>query len=413
MKRYITGIVLLIVLSFILFANQKEEGDSKKAKTENTTSKKTIIKKEKVSDNVRVMDRDHKLKDIDCKHCHMCEYPTVHDPCLSPCPRDESISIYHPPEEGPEVVTMDAVDGEYGAVVFSHKLHAQMSVMSGGCETCHHYNTTGPVLKCNTCHEEARVREDYTVPDLESAYHRQCITCHRQWSGDLDCNFCHAAKGQDIEKIRKKKMEYYTGLDHPEVHEPSKVIYETDYEESPIVTFFHDDHVNLYHLECSSCHHDENCMKCHDIRLKDIRTEESENRRKHIHKTFEEHHQPCSSCHEIDNDCQLCHKQNESSRFNHLDRTGFDLEKFHSNLECSDCHKKGSFKGLSSNCLTCHNYEPGTFDHTITGFKLDDMHSFFDCTSCHLNGHFCSPPKCSDCHDDKKYPKDKPGTIIK
>ena len=56
--------------------------------------------------------------------------------------------------------------------------------MGGGCENCHHYNTSGPILKCSSCHESSRKREDVSIPDLKGAYHRQCMDCHREWSHD-------------------------------------------------------------------------------------------------------------------------------------------------------------------------------------------------------------------------------------
>ncbi len=417
MTKYIIGIIALICFTVLLAANQNnDESKDLAANAEQSekeiTYKKQDNEKEKQSDKGRTMSPAHSEDDIDCKYCHMCEYPTVNDPCLSPCPREVAISVYHSPEEGPEIVTMDEVDGDYGPVIFSHKIHAQMSVMSGGCESCHHYNTTGPVLKCNTCHDPSRIREDISVPDLEAAYHRQCIDCHRQWSGDIECNFCHMEEGQSVEEFREKKMQQYTGLDHPAVHEPVRVIYETDYEEAPIVTFFHDEHTHLFNISCQSCHHDENCASCHDVRLTELHTEATEQRRKEVHKTFEQHHQPCNDCHETD-DCSKCHMNEPMEPFDHKNSTGFALDGYHSGLQCVSCHQPDTFKGLSSNCSSCHNFESGDFDHKVTGFALDDMHSYFGCTDCHKGGNYAKTPDCSDCHDGYKFPNKKPGQFIK
>ena len=406
---YSAALLLCFFLLYSIYAEEKQDETIKKTET------KKIIEKDgnkKVLDTKKMdMTKDHSQMEIDCKNCHYCEYPTKADPCLSPCPRNERISIYHSPDEGPTVVYMDEVKGDYGPVMFSHKLHAQMSVMSGGCETCHHYNTTGPVLKCKSCHQEERLREDVSVPDLEAAYHRQCITCHRQWSGSLDCNFCHVDEGEDLEKIRQQKLQKYTGMDHPELHEPVKVVYETDHEEAPIVTFFHHEHTHLFNQDCADCHHDENCIECHGVNITELRTEATEQRRKHPHKSFEEHHQPCSDCHNIQN-CSKCHHEQEMQPFNHFATTGFSLQNYHSGIECGVCHKDDDFKGLSSDCSGCHDFGSGEFDHKATGFELDMLHSTFDCSSCHKNMNFNVPPVCSDCHTDMTYPEFKPGKSL-
>jgi hypothetical protein len=418
MIKYIIGAIALILFTVILVANQNEQQDDVLAMNAEQSEKQVIYKeKDEKSDNKagkseRTMSASHSQEDINCKYCHMCDYPTVNDPCLSPCPREVSISVYHTPEEGPEIVTMDEVKGELGPVIFSHKIHAQMSVMSGGCESCHHYNTTGPVLQCKNCHSPTRIREDITIPDLEAAYHRQCIDCHRQWSGDIECNFCHIEKGQSVEEFREMKMKQYTGIDHPAVHEPVRVIYETDHEEAPIVTFFHDEHAHLFNLSCQSCHHDENCSSCHHVSLTELHTEATEQRRREVHKTFEQHHQPCNDCHETD-DCSKCHMNEPMEPFDHKASTGFALEGNHAGLKCVSCHQPDTFKGLNSNCSSCHNFESGDFDHKSTGFALDDMHSFFGCSDCHKGGNYAKTPVCTDCHDGYKFPDKKPGRFIK
>jgi hypothetical protein len=410
MKKYIfnfTVVALAAVLFFVLNA-EKNNTKEKDEKVVIEQEDKKIIGTQKVA-----IDEDHKYKAIDCKSCHSCEYPTRNNPCLNECPRDDYISVYHSPDEGPTIVEMDEIDGDYGAVVFTHKIHAQMSVMSGGCETCHHYNTTGPVLKCVSCHEDEHMREDISIPELEAAYHRQCITCHRQWSGSTDCDFCHVEKGEDLEAIRKMKMQKYTGLDHPELHEPMKVVYETEHESAPLVTFFHNEHVQLFNIDCASCHHDENCLSCHYTEHNELRSKSTEDRHKHIHKTFEEHHDPCSSCHNIDN-CDKCHKTKEMEPFNHTNATGFNLAKYHSEVKCEACHKDNNFKGLSQNCSSCHKFNSENFDHKITGVELDMMHVDFSCSDCHKNNNYSRKPDCSDCHgDDITWPKAVPGKRVK
>ncbi len=80
----------------------------------------------------------------------------------------------------------------YDPVNFSHRAHAEMSGISGGCKMCHHYNPPGKIVNCEYCHEKERNRTDITKPDLKGAYHRQCIDCHKQWNKSTDCIQCHS-----------------------------------------------------------------------------------------------------------------------------------------------------------------------------------------------------------------------------
>lgn len=407
MKKIIFNIAVVLFTAALFFALNAEKSPETKPDSANVVKaeNKKIIGTQPVP-----IDPDHKYKSLDCKECHACEYPTKLDPCLKNCPREKEISIYHSPNEGPEIVEMNEISGNYGTVLFSHKLHAQMSVMSGGCETCHHYNTTGPVLKCGECHENKHIRDNIEVPSLSAAYHRQCLDCHRQWSCCTDCDYCHVQGGQDIEAMRLEKMAKYTGLNHPELHEPIKVVYETQYKDAPIVTFFHSEHIHLFKQECSDCHKDENCMKCHNVRLKGIRGDDNLERHSQPHKSFEDHHNPCSSCHTIENNCQKCHKTEEMTPFNHAQTTGFDINKYHSNVKCESCHKSNNYKGLNQNCSSCHNFNASNFKHSVTGLTLDETHADFECGDCHKGNNF-SKTDCSDCHDGFSFPKNKPGKM--
>jgi hypothetical protein len=402
---------LFVVLMFtagsivLLGSNLKEMKYLAQQEESSDVTRKLISSKNDTS-----LPKGHSGMAIDCKTCHYCEYPTINDPCLLNCPRTEMISVHHTADEGPEIVEMNMIDGDYGVVIFSHKLHAEMSEMSGGCESCHHYNTTGPVLKCITCHEPNRIREDLSKPDLEAAYHRQCLTCHRQWERDTKCQSCHINQNSpDVSKT----IERIKNSEHPPVHEPQKIVYETNYDKGNLVTFFHDQHTHTFNISCVSCHKDENCMRCHDVNLSKMRTDEFDNQRKKVHYTFEEHHKSCITCHEKD-DCGKCHKSKEMEKFDHFRSTGFDLNPRHNMLKCSACHKEsGSFKGLSSSCTSCHpQYAQGKFDHRRIGLELDDIHADMECSDCHKSSNFSATPKCNDCHDDKYHPHNLPGKRI-
>jgi hypothetical protein len=350
---------------------------------------------------------DHFLKNITCKTCHICDVPTTQNPCQRPCPREEMITVHQTAEEGPDVIKIDKLVSKYQPVTFSHKVHAQMSEMSGGCANCHHYNISGPILPCSDCHSVERKREDISKPDLQAAYHRQCINCHKEWSHSTNCTSCHLEKGTTGKNM---SSEVLTKENHPEVKEPEKLIYETNYNKGKIVTFYHNDHIHLYGADCVTCHKNDNCTRCHDVNnVKTITFGIPEK----ITKSATEHHQPCFKCHAGD-ECSKCHQVKPTGPFNHKISTGWELNRFHEKLECAKCH--GSAKKFikpNKNCTSCHkDFTANAFKHEKTGLKLDEIHTELDCFDCHLEGDFSKKPSCENCHDDKNFPKDKPGKLV-
>lgn len=399
--------VLTILLSVFIIASSIIIGSNINV---NKDDKAEVLISNSVKNNINNIAKEKRYAQ-DCKTCHYTEYPTKKDPGLIKCPRAEMVSVNHKASEGPEIVVLNELVNRYNPVVFSHKLHAEMSEMSGGCSSCHHYNTTGPVLACNTCHEAKRFREDISKPDLSAAYHRQCVNCHRQWMRETECNHCHEPKSNDFEDKVNKLVNETKGRYHPEVEVPNKFLYETNYEKGKIVTFYHKEHTDLYKAPCITCHKDENCMKCHDVKMKNNPNNNGELHK--VHKTFDEHHKPCINCHEKDK-CDKCHSEKEILPFNH-DATGWPLGKFHSSLKCNKCHgDQTPIKKLDNRCVSCHkDFQPNKFNHKKAGLVLSENHKDLECVSCHPNSLFNKIPVCKDCHDDKTFPKDLPGKRIK
>jgi len=355
----------------------------------------------------------HFQQQIDCKTCHKCDVPTKDDPCLIACPRVKMLKTYPSPESSPSVLIIKKLEDRYNPVVFSHRIHAQMSELSGGCETCHHYNTLGPILSCNECHSIKRLRDDVRNPDLKGAYHQQCITCHRQWNHKADCISCHELKknGNKI-NIQQKIAEIGNKL-HPKVKEPTKIVFETNYNKGKLVTFYHNDHTKIFGLDCVSCHKNDNCIFCHDkkdeINYKTLIYDKPIK----LNLAESERHKMCSDCHKT-RDCNLCHKEDIAKPFNHGISTCWALNNFHKQLTCIKCHKKNKFIKLNNQCISCHkDWTEGKFNHKITGLILDENHTDLDCSDCHINMEFIKKPTCDNCHDEKSFPKDKPGKLIK
>jgi hypothetical protein len=337
---------------------------------------------------------------LDCKQCHYCDKPTMENPCLKRCPRHDK-PVTHPKANGtePDVLILKEIESLYVPVVFSHKLHSDMSQYSGGCAICHHHNPPGPILKCSACHEKSAIRGDLRKPGLKGAYHRQCLGCHREWSHSTACGICHAPKSRAGASETVKTAGDIVGAGHPAIPEPERIIFHTGYEEGDVVTFYHDEHIKLFGLNCVDCHRSENCSTCHDT-SKPVVAE--------AHLT--EPHEPCYQCHE-QNECSVCHSNEIRGRFDHLRRTGWALNNYHRSQQCSACHKERLvFESRDTNCLGCHkSWLNGSFDHSVTGLKLDEIHLESACEDCHIDNRFDRKPQCDNCHDGFSYPKQKPG----
>lgn len=357
--------------------------------------------------------KNHSNMNITCQTCHTCEVPTISDPCLVSCPREGIATIYQKPEKTPELIVINQLVDRYGPAYFSHRIHAQMSEMSGGCGGCHHFNTTGPILKCNSCHEASRKRENVSLPDLKGAYHRQCMDCHREWSHSTACNSCHLpidqVKGTEKEQIAKR----LAGREHPVVLEPTKIVYETKTDKGKFATFFHSDHTKTFNLECISCHKQEGCSSCHDVNRKSLAERNKSGDLSKTKLSFEEQHRNCISCHKGDK-CSKCHSNEEMKPFDHFRSSGWALKSYHAKLTCQKCHgNKMPFAKLDKNCVSCHkDWNAETFKHEVTGLKLDEMHSEFSCEDCHIDNNYAVKPTCDNCHEDYVYPKVLPGKLI-
>jgi len=408
MKRVLFILVPLLLMGYLIGITLIPRTKIQKPGAGNDTS--NIHETENMVQNPvttnQTLPENHMKGPLNCKSCHSCEYPTKGDPCLLDCPRESMVPQTHTSKEGPDAVVINEMSENYTGVVFSHRMHAEMSEISMGCTGCHHYNTSGPVQNCRKCHESLRQREDVSIPDLKAAYHRQCMACHKQWSGEDGCNNqCHALKSAGNKDNSKDLIGKFTGKSHPPDPKPSKMTWETNYDKGKIVTFFHDEHVQLFKLKCADCHSNDNCSKCHNGK-----TVTDFSKTVKIKKSIEEHHKPCSTCHSKDA-CDKCHQEKEMAPFNHGVSTGWNLKSFHSKLECSRCHgNEVPFKKLDNNCTSCHkNFKLGSFEHKVTGITLTDAHKEIECNVCHKDGNFSKTPVCTECHDDKSYPANSPG----
>lgn len=335
----------------------------------------------------------------ECMVCHDCEkgqFPTKANLCLLQCARPFSLKGV----ATRDIVIIDRLVDMYEPVIFAHNLHATMSAISGGCNNCHHFTqSTEDIQSCGTsgCHSETNiVNLKMSKPSLKGAYHRQCMGCHREWSHDTECGFCHAELAEGKSKVAVIDKTDIVGTIHPRIEAEPAYIYHTTYKDGKVVTFHHTDHVELFGLKCTDCHKGDSCSRCHDIGQHETK--------------FVKHVETCFSCH-YEKNCDFCHSDKAKPPFNHDISTGFVLGHYHQNVDCNTCHRSVSdFVTPSTNCTDCHiHWEVGVFEHSVTGLVLNDDHVEEDCEWCHIDGDFRTTPSCEECHDDISYPEDLPG----
>lgn len=325
-----------------------------------------------------------------CSPCHTCGHPTRSEPCLRPCPRHQGAGDLSP-DMGPDVVILDDLEDLYVPVRFNHRAHAGMAGMSGGCETCHHFtppDSNHPA--CRGCHPVEVVHEDLSQPGLKGAYHRGCLRCHEEWDRDTACEVCHEKKqGGPLHGTATAVCveSHYAPLELDEL-----ILFAPAGGAAEPVPFHHRRHSELYERDCTECHRQQRCSRCH------------------IQGGEEPHpmrgsgegslHETCYRCHDGQR-CDDCHGRDPDAMFDHAE-TGWRLEAHHASLACRACHGHGgAYRELDPRCPSCHpgGWPAATFDHGVTGVPLDDVHREVDCESCHSEGPG-SPPRCDGCHDD-------------
>ena len=348
----------------------------------------------------------HPQKLVDCSLCHICSKPTTENPCFKPCPRpfkNKEVGAKLLPGESPDVIIIDKLEDLYEPVRFSHKLHADMAEMSGGCVICHHYTPqyqSHPT--CQECHDPNEQKENIRQVGLKAAYHRHCLLCHCEWSKETDCEICHALKSKKQAEGTAYKSHHYKSC-----NEPERKLYKTDFEQGAFVTFFHNNHSNFYGLNCANCHREDACIACHYQKEKPLSVVEAH---------ADMMHYKCSACHDINTEsgCSKCHSKSERVVFDHGQATGWTLGVYHQQLSCECCHPRDKcLTKPNQACNHCHSkWNSENFDHSIAGIELDETHLMADCSDCHVNRQFENKPDCSGCHEgEKTYPKDKPGKV--
>lgn len=304
---------------------------------------------------------------------------------------------------GPGLVVIDELTNLFGPVHFDHTIHATMSRLEDGCASCHHQQEPGvaSVLSCRTCHPTSSGTSTFDVPGLKAAYHRHCLACHRDWSGENACGSCHEERGAGAPAVPHDPTDI-VGTRHPSLEGNPTFVYETPEAVGgavgPLVTFHHVDHIERFGVNCADCHRESSCGSCHGTSSL-------------LPRPAIDRHDRCFSCHS-EQPCSRCHDQATRPRFEHELRSGWSLGSYHESLACADCH--GSTREFTvpvgRSCGACHaRANPASFDHAATGVPLAGSHAHFDCARCHDERRPDAAPTCSACHPDRSYPRQWPG----
>ncbi|UCD37590.1 MAG: hypothetical protein JSW54_12295 [Fidelibacterota bacterium] len=332
-----------------------------------------------------------------CFDCHQCKSPTKEEPCLKGCPYTgvTEAPLRSAAEQYPDIILINQLAELYAPVRFTHKAHADMSNMGQGCAECHHNSQSGKIPGCGECHQPGTDVVNLKQPGLKGAYHRQCLTCHKDWSHKNACDFCHApveVEGAGTEMLTAIRPAVPT----PQVEANVRFVYPTDYAAAPVVTFPHQEHDRAFGLACVDCHTGVGCVECHDVNRTALAS---------IDRT-----RSCFSCHGEEN-CGICHDSRERRSTYHAVPANWALGSRHDKLNCEECHgPTRNSTTPSSACGSCHtNWGIGNFDHSDAGLRLTSGHEELDCESCHRDELYARQPECSDCHDDLTYPEYLPG----
>ena len=303
----------------------------------------------------------------------------------------------------PDIIKISSLENIFHPVHFDHKLHADMTRMGEGCNTCHHHGSEGLYQPCAHCHVAEEKNASMTMPTINGAYHRNCLNCHQSWTTDEVCKTCHVQKKFRFNARKSLDATDVLAYKHDPIPVPDILHFVSPKSTQQPVSFKHKEHVELYRFKCENCHRQANCSSCHDYQP----AHEAEI------KTLPIHHDPCSQCHDTaaENDCGRCHTSTPTQGFTHA-TTGFVLKPFHAALECSECHGGSQpIQALDPACTQCHdNFELDEFDHATTGLVLNDDHVEIDCYECHLDDRYDIAPLCEECHDDDlSFPESLPG----
>ncbi len=300
-----------------------------------------------------------------CVSCHLTDFNNTKNP-------------NHASAGFPQDCTVCHTTAQWKGAKFDHNTGTKFQLtgahVSVACQDCHKNDVfKGLASNCVSCHLAA-FNNTKNPNHVSAGFPQDCTVCHTtaQWKG--------------------AKFDHNTG---------------TKFQLTGA-------HVSV---ACQDCHKNNvfkglvsNCVSCH---LTDFNNTKNPN---HASAGFPQ-------------DCTVCHTtaQWKGAKFDHNTGTRFQLTGAHVAAVCSDCHKNNVFKGLASNCVSCHlakyndtknpnhaaagfsqecsfchntsQWKGAIFDHSKTKFSLTGAHGAVDCQRCHANSQYAGlNSACISCH---------------
>ena len=315
-------------------------------------------------------------------------------------------------------------------------------------------------LECSSCHTNGRFK----------GMARDCYGCHQKDYAstiapnhaaaqfDHNCSTCHSSNGWSPSSFDHAKTEFrltgaHTTAECSKCHTggifkgTAKECYPCHQKESDKV-------VTPNHLKGQFSH---DCLTCHTTIVWKPSTFDhaktlyplvgahvgTECAKCHVNEQYKNLPSDCYTCHSDDymkvtfpnhqtgqfsHECLTCHTNVawKPSTFDHS-KANFQLKGAHVSVSCASCHVNGQFKGIPSDCYSCHTsdfngttnpnhltaqfshdcmtchsnvaWKPSTFNHSNTNFPLIGAHAAVVCTDCHKNGQYRGTTKdCYMCH---------------
>jgi hypothetical protein len=227
---------------------------------------------------------------------------------------------------------------------------------------------------------------------------KNCYSCHRkEFESAVMPNHVRAGFGTNCERCHSSEAQSWrNSFDHNRTEFPLRGAHES--------------------VACDQCHKNGSfrgaslqCFNCHQ-------------------KEYSATTNPNHVLNQFSHECLSCHTNIvwKPSIFNH-GSTSFPLAGAHISVVCASCHTNGVFKGLPSDCYSCHQnnfagttnpnhttsqfshdcischsttaWKPSMFNHAKTSFPLLGAHAAIVCGDCHTNGQYKGlSTVCYDCH---------------
>lgn len=229
---------------------------------------------------------------------------------------------------------------------------------------------------CNSCHEM-----NFNYKSWQSSTHGTKAVC-------LDCHSGAGLRGLIDNNIRgaEQFVAHFSGNYEIPVRIKHRVTNDQCLACHPETRDLPDDTVDAKH----SLHMDKNilCVDCHNHLV---------------------HNQSGQARVMTLDQCDTCHKKH----------SGFELTGVHAGLNCKECHRDDNYTDtdrkcefchkvpanhsveIANNCEMCHNltgWKPANFDHSK--FPLTEKHQHLSCDTCHADGTYEGiPSMCVDCHE--------------